>query len=318
MIQRKVSVIIPVKPGRAVRALDALKDVDYPITDFEVIVAAGRRPSLQRNTAAAIAQGEILCFLDDDSMVASDALQRGERHFCDPRVAAVGGPSLTPVGDSPLQKSFGLALSSAFGGGAVRNRYRQTGELRETDDRELILCNMLFRREVFLNQGGLDERLYPNEENELLARLSKDGWRLLHDPALAVFRSQRPTFAAFVRQIFTYGRGRAEQIHLGGGCGIAHLVPSLFLIYLSLLPFVGSTVFLAPLLGYLAVVLISAVAEGRKSGYTGTAPLLVLVYPALHLAYGAGMIWGLLFPRHKKRQDVDDTVNITVIKAMGD
>jgi hypothetical protein len=318
MTQKKVSVIIPVKPGGVVKALEGIGRVDYPAGLIEILVAEGRQPSRQRNRAAETASGEILYFLDDDSMVSTQFLTRTVRHYDDPAVAAVGGPSLTPETDTVPQQSFGLALASLFGGGGVRNRYRKAGSVRETGDKELILCNLSFRREVYLALVGLDERLYPNEENELLERIQKGGWRLIHDPELAVFRSQRPTFRAFVRQMFTYGRGRAEQIHLGGGCGVAHLVPSLFLIYLSLLPFVGSAVFLIPLLGYLAAVLVSAVAEGRKSGYVGTAPLLVLVYPALHLAYGAGMIWGGLFPRHKKRQGLDDAVNITVIKAMGD
>ena len=45
----------------------------------------------------------------------------------DPDVAVVGGPSLTPPGDSLLQQLFGSALSSLLGAGAVRNRYRACG-----------------------------------------------------------------------------------------------------------------------------------------------------------------------------------------------
>ncbi|MFZ3207812.1 MAG: glycosyltransferase [Geobacteraceae bacterium] len=314
----KISVIIPVKHGRIARALDALKVVDYPIMDFEVIIAAGRHPSRQRNGAADIAQGDMLYFLDDDSIVASDALQRGKRHFSDPRVAAVGGPSLTPAGDSPLQKSFGLALSSALGGGSVRNRYRKTDDIRETDDRELILCNMLFRREVFLNQGGLDERLYPNEENELLARLSKDGWRLLHDPDLAVFRSQRPTFAAFARQIFGYGQGRAEQTLIAGFAGIANFMPSAFFLYLCLLPILRHPVYFLPLACYFAAVASFAALESFRSDVGRAFPLLFAIFPLLHLAYGAGMLRGFFAPRFRKeRPQHSEEVELTVIKPFG-
>ena len=34
---------------------------------------------------------------------------------------------------------------------------------------------------------------------------------MVHHPALAVTRSQRRTYKDFVRQLFTYGRGRGEQ-----------------------------------------------------------------------------------------------------------
>ena len=107
-----------------------------------------------------------------------------------------------------MQHSIAMAFASLFGGGGMRNRYRQTGGVRRTSDRELILCNLSFRRARFLALGGFDERLYPNEENELLERISRDGGRLIHDPELAVFRSQRPTFRAFCRQLYGYGRGR--------------------------------------------------------------------------------------------------------------
>jgi cellulose synthase/poly-beta-1,6-N-acetylglucosamine synthase-like glycosyltransferase len=317
MTQKKVSVIIPVKPGGAVKALEGLGRVDYPAALLEILVAYGKQPSRQRNRAAETASGEILYFLDDDSMVSPQFLLRTAGHYDDPVVAAVGGPSLTPETDTPLRQSFGLALASLFGGGGVRNRYRKEGDVRETGDKELILCNLSFRREVYLALGGLDERLYPNEENELLERIKRRGWRLIHDPELAVRRSQRGTFKAFVRQLFTYGRGRAEQTLIGGVSGMASFIPSLFLIYLCLLPFFNRPVYYLPLLCYVVTLMFFAMLEALRSGHHSALPRLLVIFPALHLAYGAGMLWGFVFPRFKRVGSVMAEVTIRKVKGAG-
>lgn len=293
MTLKKISIIIPVKPGGRVRAIEALRRADYPDDAFEVLVAEGTRPSRQRNLAAGEAAGDILFFLDDDSMTCPGFLRRTAGHFGDGTVAAVGGPSLTPESDSRLSQSFGLALSSLFGGGGVRNRYRRSGSLRETGDHELILCNLAMDAAAFREAGGFDERLYPNEENELLVRMQRKGLKLLHDPELAVHRSQRPTFRAFIRQLFGYGRGRAGQILLGGGCGAATFIPPLFLVYLASLPFIHLPVYYLPLLCYLVTGLCAALGAMFRTGKGGAALMLLFVIPTLHLCYGAGIIRGL-------------------------
>jgi succinoglycan biosynthesis protein ExoA len=311
-----VSIIIPVKPGGAVRALDGLRNVEYHENFFEVLVVEGTCPSRQRNQAAREAQGQILYFLDDDSLVSADFLKRAVRHFGKDTVAVVGGPSLTPEGDPPLRQAFGLALASPFGAGSVCNRYRRHGVCRETGDHELILCNLGISASAFSEAGGFDERLYPNEENELLVRLRRSGWKLLHDPELAVYRSQRPTFSAFVRQLFGYGRGRAQQILLGGGCGIVSFVPVFFLLYLLSLPFFHLPVYYLPLLCYLLMVIIGAFRAAAASGKTIPAFFLPLLFPVLHLSYGAGLLYGLAVYGLGKKRPPAGAVTVKRIKSL--
>jgi cellulose synthase/poly-beta-1,6-N-acetylglucosamine synthase-like glycosyltransferase len=314
----RISVIIPVKPGGMVKALEGLKRSEFPLDLFEVIVAEGRRPSRQRNQAAACAAGEILYFLDDDSLVPPDAFQRVLSQFQDPEVAAVGGPSLTPTTDTPLQRAIGAALASPFGGGWVRNRYRKTGHVRSTSDRELILCNLSFRRETFLGFGGLDERLYPNEENELLERISRAGLKLVHDPELAVLRSQRPTFRAFLRQLFGYGRGRAEQTLVSLAVPVMGLMPALFIVYLVSLPLVGSLAYAIPFALFLLAVITGAVVEGGRAGSLPMVFRLLAILPALHLAYGVGLLAGFARPRLHQRPPGGESVELRTVKPMGE
>jgi len=312
----KVSIIIPVKPGGQVIALAGVRGVDYPAPFIEVLVAEGRQPSRQRNLAVAASAGDILYFLDDDSKVLPRFLRKAVRNFQEPEVAAVGGPSLTPDSDSLLQHSFAMAFASAFGSGGMRNRYRQAGEIRVTCDRELILCNLSFRRETFLAHGGFDERLYPNEENELLEKIRRGGGRLIHDPDIFIFRSQRPSLRAFCRQLFCYGRGRGEQTVLSGVLKPITFIPSFFLIYLLLLPLMHKHVYYLPLLCYLISTVIITIYEGIKSRRPLSALLLPVVFPIFHLCYGFGVIRGLCSSRWKTGS-LTSEVAIRRIKEFG-
>ena len=57
-------------------------------------------------------------------------------------------------------------------------------------------------------------------------RIAAAGRFLIHDPALAVERSQRRTVRAFARQLYGYGRGRAEQTIISGRIKPVAFVPS--------------------------------------------------------------------------------------------
>ncbi len=294
----------------------ALRRLTPASPEFEVIVAEGRRPSCQRNRAAAMATGDILYFLDDDSCTVPDALERIERHMQDSTVAVVGGPSLTPADNTPFQLAVAWALASALGGGAIRNRYRRHGTLRDTDDRELILCNLAFRKDVYLAAGGLDERLYPNEENELIDRLLADGHRLLHDPDMYVTRSQRPNLRAFVRQMLTYGKGRAEQTLVTRAVDAKALLPSLFVFYLFSLPVFHAWWYLLPAALYAAIIGGYMLAATRRESFSLVRQLPV-VYLLIHVCYGAGFITGLFSPRYRRGGAVAGDVTLVGVKVMG-
>ncbi len=288
------SFIIPVKPGGTVKALKVLRQITSQKHPHEILVAEGSQPSRQRNLAAQQARGDILYFLDDDSMVSTDCLVHCAGALEDPSVAVAGGPSLTPPGDSPLQRLFGCALSSPFGAGGVRNRYRSTGSARETTERELILCNLAIRRDVFLANGGLDERLYPNEENELLDRIHAAGHKLVHVPLMWVQRSQRATLRAFCRQMFSYGRGRGQQTVIAGPGSLASFMPLALVLYLALFPLLPASMLRRlPAIAYMALDAFFTLAAMAGSGGFPAVFLLAL-FPLMHCANGIGLLYGLL------------------------
>jgi len=310
------SIIIPVKPGRFVAASQHLKKILPDDPRYEVLLAEGSAPSLQRNLAAREATGDVLYFLDDDSLINPDNLDLCSYGMSNPEVAVVGGPSITPAGDSRLQQLFGLALASAFGSGAVHNRYRAYGETRETTDKELILCNLAVRRPVFMDLGGFNECLYPNEENEFLERVTSAGYTLLHNPSMSVYRSQRRTLKAFIRQMFNYGRGRGEQTLITSLYSVTSFIPLFFVVYLVLaLVCVKYVLLLAPLVVYLCAAFAGSLLVLRRTGQP-CALFLPGIYLLMHFVNGVGLLWGLI--NGKPEPVRDSSIRIRRIKGFGE
>jgi succinoglycan biosynthesis protein ExoA len=235
----KVTVIIAARPdNREVRAASAARQLDYPPESLEIILARGKHPSVQRNAAIRAAAGGIIYFLDDDSTPLPGNLRRAVEQFSAADVKMIGGPSLCPPEAPRIEQAFAIAMGAWLAFAASSARYRTIGQPRATSEKELILCNLLARREALLELGGFNEALYPNEENALMDELQKRGGKLLYDPELIVFRRPRATFGAFCKMLWNYGRGRAEQFRLHPTArSAANFVPPAFCLFLAALPF---------------------------------------------------------------------------------
>jgi succinoglycan biosynthesis protein ExoA len=298
-----VSVIVPTRPGqRDVIAVNAARKLDYPAEKLEILVVRGTHPAVQRNTALKAARGEIIYFLDDDAGAFPENLRRAVEHFRDAKVKMAGGPNVCPPNAPLLQQVFAVVLSSWLAFGPSRARYVALGRVRRTSEKELILCNLLARRDAVMELGGFDEALYPNEENALMDELQKRGGVLVYDPQLRVFRRPRPTLKAFLRMLLSYGRGRAEQFRLHPTIGSAlNLVPAAFCVYLIALPFMVrfGPIVLWPSLVYALAVLAQMGASAMRHGAV-RALLSVPLIPITHIAYGLGFWWGM-FTRPRPR-----------------
>ena len=135
-----ISIIIPVREINAYirESIPHIMDLDYP--DYEVLIFPDEAseehfprtriiptgpvgPAQKRDCALKVAKGTLLAFLDDDAYPDKNWLKAAVRHFGDEEVAAVGGPAVTPVDDSLLQKAGGGVFASFLGGGSYRYRY---------------------------------------------------------------------------------------------------------------------------------------------------------------------------------------------------
>jgi succinoglycan biosynthesis protein ExoA len=298
-----VTVLIAARPDQAeIKAVTAARDLDYPKEKLEILVARGKQPSVQRNAAIHAARGELIYFLDDDSVPPPGNLRKAVGAFVDANVKMLGGPNICPPDAPFLEQVFALVHASWLAFFSSRARYASVGKMRESSEKELILCNLIARREPVLKLGGFDESLYPNEENALMDDLQKGGGRLMYDPHLIVYRRPRHSLKAFCRMLLNYGRGRAEQFKLHPTLGSApNFVPPLFVIYLIL---EIATWFISPTIGALGLVPltlygITLIAQslaliplGGVSKSICSIPLIFLT----HVLYGFGFLRALVTP----------------------
>jgi len=312
-----VTVLVPTRPGQSdVPAVNAARKFDYPPELLEIIVARGKQPSVQRNAGLREAHGELIYFLDDDSVAMPGNLRRALEHFQNPQVKIVGGPNLCPP-DAPFKEQvFALVLSSWLGFLSSRARYLSVGKVRESGEKELILCNLLARRNDMLELGGFNEALYPNEENALMDELQKRGGRLIYDPKLIIHRRPRPNLQAFCRMLMTYGRGRAEQFRVFPTLGsAANFVPPLFCVYLAtfwLFGWLGAL----PLALYILLVLLQTVEFLPRGGVTRSLCALPLL-PFPHVFYGLGFWRGLFTKLNATATRAVTPVELEFVKKLG-
>ena len=309
-----VSVVIPARPGQTeVKAVAASRQLDYPADRLEIIVARGNQPSVQRNAALREARGELIYFLDDDSVPLAGNLHRAVPHFRGPEVQMVGGPALCPPESPALERIVAMVMGSWLAFGPSRARYQAVGPLRRTGEKELILCNLLARRSTLEQAGGFDEALYPNEENALMDAVQSQGGRLLYDPEMIVHRRPRRSLRAFVNMLMTYGRGRAEQFRLHPTPSSAlNFVPPLFCLYLVLTPLLPAWC-LWPWLGYgLALMGQGTVLNGPAVFRICALPLVVLS----HLFYGLGFWLGLFTKLERPERPASGSVFLERVKGL--
>ena len=143
-----------------------------------------------RNTAARAARGEVLAFIDDDTLPHAGWLERIVAPFTDSRVACVGGRVALRFASAPPRwwdGSLADFLSEYDRGPApidlgTRPWYESPRG-----------ANMAIRRAALLGVGGFNIRLGPRagrptvgEESDLCLRLLAAGWQVRYEPSSVV------------------------------------------------------------------------------------------------------------------------------------
>lgn len=168
-----------------------------------------------RNSGLAVAQGEVIAFLDDDAVAAPNWLEELAREYADPQVIGVGGASL-PIwmhkNPSWFPDEFHWVIGCSY-----RGMPHATASVRN-----LIGCNMSFRREVFEAVGGfrngigrIDTQPLGCEETELCIRTNQL-WPervLVYKPEARVFHHVPPNRACwhyFFARCYSEGMAKAS------------------------------------------------------------------------------------------------------------
>lgn len=231
----KVSIIIPTKNDEKwiEKCLNSISDLEFK--DYEVIIVDGHSEdrtleiankfgcrvifeekgtiSYARDLGVKHAKGDFIAFTDADCIVAKNWLNELLRVFEDDkmqRIAAVGGPNLTPEDDSEFGKCVGDVLFFLSKAGA---RYGFTSnEIKEVYHNPT--CNVMYRKKVLKEVGGFNHELITVDDEELDYRIRKKGYRILFNPNAIVWHYRRQNWKSFAKMAWNYGIGRMQAVKL--------------------------------------------------------------------------------------------------------
>ncbi len=310
---KKVSIIIPVKRiNQYIReSIPHLLNLDYD--DYEILILPDEKeeldniriiptgnvgPAQKRDIGAKHAKGEILAFLDDDSYPRKDWLRNLVKHFSNEKIAAVGGPAVTPSNDNKRQKASGAVLSSFIGGGGVTYRYIPGKKVMEVDDFPTV--NLSVRKDIFEKIGGFDTHYWPGEDTKLCLDIINLKYKIIYDPSVVVYHHRRELFLPHLKQIFSYSihRGFFVKKFPKTSLRLGYFIPTFFVLFLV---FGAVLSFLIPYFNYFYVFIMGLYFAMLL--FTSIAKRNLLVIPGIlftHLVYGVGFVKGLSARRLKR------------------
>lgn len=336
-VQPTVSIVVPVRNGAATigELLDSLLKIDYDKKRLEIVVVDGNSTDGTRdvvakypvklftqegeglnggrNTGIKSSRGEIVAFTDADCVVPKGWINKIVENFRNPQVGCVGGSSKGRHNDFLSQYSD----NSIFPTQRIFNK-RQKLDMITLFFNCPAGSNMAFRREALEKVGGFDEDIrYGFDEDELVERVCKAGYKMVLDPEVFVWHKHRSTLKALLKQNISFGRGggillkkKRARDPLSTWCLLS------LTIFLAWLAIVGSLAFLAlttkmnifsilllgitimPLLGFAAVYMFKVLQNKRYER--------IIIYPLLDFlrafTFCVGEIYELLKPEKTNRK----------------
>ncbi len=166
-----------------------------------------------RNTAAEVARGEVLAFLDDDAAAAADWLERLIAPYEDPGVGAVGGAPL-PVYEGQRPRWFPHEFDWVFG-----CAYQGLPSTR-APLAHLIGANMSVRHSIFQEIGGFHSD--DHDDMDMCHRVAFAQYQVLYEPGAVVRHfvpATRTTWRYFWRRCYFVNRGKVEAFANMEGAG---------------------------------------------------------------------------------------------------
>jgi glycosyltransferase involved in cell wall biosynthesis len=172
----------------------------FPVTYLQESVPG---PSAARNRGVSHARGDVVVFVDADTLPTRHWLAEMTAPFVDGNNVVVGGRALAYRSTTPAQRFMARLGARRLEHDFFRSRVPYVGA-----------GGMAVRREALIAVGGWDERLRTAEDLDVCVRLvRRGGCGIVHQPRALLFMWHRASFEALLTQAWDYGQGLA-QVHL--------------------------------------------------------------------------------------------------------
>jgi GT2 family glycosyltransferase len=250
-----------------------------------------------RNVALKNAAHDFVAFTDADVILDPDWLSTLVEGFENLKssgvpVAAVGGGNVPVKDDGIFLDALGITLNSFWGShGSVQGMLFET----VTEVPHIPTLNILYDKTIVQKLGGFDEDFrMVCEDPELNHRITNAGYRIYFLPSATVKHKMRPTLGSWLKNVFTYGRGRTQLVRKHPDhFSPKFLVPPLIVLgLLSMLLSVVHPVFLLPL-SYFGLTAIIAWRLCKKAGRSDCFDRAWGILSLNPIFYGLGMIYAL-------------------------
>ena len=325
----KFSIIIPFKSWNNYVEESVKNCLEQSETDFEIILlpdveidkkfpktkifpTGPIKPSLKRNLGVEKSKNEILAFIDDDAYPDKDWLKNSIKYLQDQSIGAVGGPNLTPPSDSIMQKASGDILASRLTG---RSCIRYKIAKKPQSVLELPSCNLLVKKEIFLQTKKFSPEFLTAEDSELCFEINNLNKKVLYVPDVIVYHHRRKLFKPHLKQMYIYSRDIAWLMKDKFSVDkLYYSILSLFVIYLVvglILSFFNSYIrlfYIYSLSLYLIIIAIGSFKQNKKHAY-----LVFIGLILTHIVYGIGFLYGILTKKEKSLLQ-EDTRNRHLLK----
>ncbi len=278
------------------------------------IIPSGKRkqnPAIKRNIGVQKSNGSTIAFIDDDAYPDAYWLYNAVRLFSIKskhlRVhEALCGPGILPPHTNTWEKIFDTVLTSRLGSGLYTYRF-QKEKSRFVDDYPSM--NFFIEKKLFLKIGGFKKNYWPGEDSKLCESIvygQKEN--ILYTPEVVVFHHRKNSLAEFLKQHGRYGFHRGLFFIHGdrNSKKVTYLLPSLFLIYITVLPVIFFTmpdiffIFSFPFFLYAVCLLLFFFQTLIKTKSFIIAILSPFILFLTHMIYGFQCISGLMKADYKK------------------
>jgi len=331
-LDKRISIIIPTKDAEDTieACLDSILENNYfheiiivdnstdrtrqILSKYPVKVIDGKCMNVSEKSNLGInkASGEIIGFTDQDCVVPKDWVLRAKKLMKETKSNVVGGPNLTMSDSDFGEKCSGAILESWFGSGQSIDRYKMRNQSKslETDELKITSCNFFLEKAALEEIGGFNPGLYSCEENDLLFRMKKKGFKVLYDPSLYIWHRRRPIFRPFFKQIFWYGNGRGNFLRkTPSSLRMVHIIPPIFALgiifgfIMSLFNLLREPYMLGLGLYFTIDILSSAKIASRRKFGVKAIPVLLVTFFLTHFLYGVGLLYGLFARIYQYQRD---------------